>query len=65
VSRGDDEVLREQAFVARNSSNGRKDFSKTFEKPLDKYQVLWYNISVRKRGNKYGKVKETVTRGTP
>ena len=34
-----------------NRSN--KFFIKTFEKPLDKPKVLWYNISVRKRGNQY------------
>ena len=27
-----------------------KNFSKNFEKPLDKYQKIWYNIYVRKRG---------------
>ena len=43
----------------------RKNFSKTFEKPLDKLKVLWYNISVRKRGNQYGKNEKTVTRSTP
>jgi hypothetical protein len=24
----------------------RKNFSKSFEKPLDKYHKVWYNISV-------------------
>jgi hypothetical protein len=48
VSRGDDEVLREQALAARNSSSGRKNFSKIFEKPLDKSTKMWYNISVKR-----------------
>jgi hypothetical protein len=48
VSRGDDEVLREQALVARNSSIGRKNFSKIFEKPLDKSIQMCYNIYVER-----------------
>ncbi len=31
----------------------RKNFSKFFQKPLDKPQVLWYNIYVIKRGSPF------------
>jgi hypothetical protein len=37
-----------QAELARGK-NFPKIFQKTFEKPLDKYQKVWYNIYVIKR----------------
>lgn len=34
--------------------NLRKNFSKNFEKPLDKYHKMWYNINVIKREYVWG-----------
>ena len=44
-------------YTDRKSRNAikptnEKNFSKTFEKPLDKYQKVWYNIYVIKRENR-------------
>jgi hypothetical protein len=64
-SRGEKQKQWNDLLFSRHSFFQKKNFSKTFEKPLDKFPKVWYNkVSKKERYTQWQYLKSNSTRNS-